>query len=216
MTLPTPERPGIPLRVLGQDGGTDERSDAARNRRLLLAAATALVAEHGVAALTMDGLARRAGVGKGTVFRRFGSRAGLMLALLDHSEQEFQAAYLSGPPPLGPDADPVERLVAFGRARLDLILIQGELLEAASTGRHYATNVYRSDVTHVSMLLRQAGAPGFPRLLAAMLLATIDVSLILHQVRVEQVPLPDIAAHWELLVRRVTGPTPMASGVTTP
>ena len=34
----------------------------------------------------MDALAAEAGVGKGTVFRRFESREGLMAALLDHSE----------------------------------------------------------------------------------------------------------------------------------
>ena len=63
-----------------------ERSDAARNRRALLDAATELFAESGPAALTMRGVAQRAGVGKATVSRRFGNRAGLMLALLDHSD----------------------------------------------------------------------------------------------------------------------------------
>ena len=60
-----------------------ERADAARNRRLLLAAAKNLIDNHGAAAVTMDAVAREAGVGKGTVFRRFGSRTGLMFALLD-------------------------------------------------------------------------------------------------------------------------------------
>ena len=50
----------------------------------------------------MDAVAAAAGVGKGTVFRRFESREGLMAALLNHSETEWQAAVISGPPPLGP------------------------------------------------------------------------------------------------------------------
>ena len=37
-----------------------ERADAARNRRLLLATARAMIAGHGAARLTMDGLAERA------------------------------------------------------------------------------------------------------------------------------------------------------------
>ena len=52
-----------------------ERADAARNRRHLLATARDMLAEQGVDKLTMDALAERAGLGKGTVYRRFGTRA---------------------------------------------------------------------------------------------------------------------------------------------
>ena len=45
-----------------------ERADAARNRRVLLATAREMLAEEGADKLTMDGLAERAGLGKGTVF----------------------------------------------------------------------------------------------------------------------------------------------------
>ena len=81
-----------------------ERSDAARNREALLAAAALLVEDHGVDAVTMDSVAAAAGVGKGTVFRRFDSREGLMAALLNRSETEWQGLVISGPPPLGPGA----------------------------------------------------------------------------------------------------------------
>ena len=94
-----------------------ERADAARNRVHLLATARQMLAEQGAARLTMDGLAERAGLGKGTVFRRFGTRAGIFQALLDDDEREFQQRVLSGPPPLGPGAAPLERLIAYGRAR---------------------------------------------------------------------------------------------------
>jgi len=40
---------------------------------------------------------RAAGVGKGTVFRRFGSRAGLMMVLLDEDERINQQAFMFGP-----------------------------------------------------------------------------------------------------------------------
>ena len=83
-----------------------ERADAARNRRLLLATAREIVAAEGADKLTMDGLAERAGLGKGTVFRRFRTRAGIFQALLDDDERDFQEQVLSGPPPLGPGAPP--------------------------------------------------------------------------------------------------------------
>jgi hypothetical protein len=53
-------------------------------------------AEQGVGKLTMDALAQRAGLGKGTVFRRFGTRAGIFQALLDDDERAFQEQVLSG------------------------------------------------------------------------------------------------------------------------
>src|SRR5215831_3327975 len=90
-----------------------ERGDAARNRVLLLDAARRLIAERGPDAVTTDDIAAAAGVGKGTLFRRFGSRAGLMMVLLDADERVSQQAFLFGPPPLGPDAPPMDRLVAF-------------------------------------------------------------------------------------------------------
>ena len=104
-----------PLPVSGQE--TQERGDAARNRELLLAAARKLIAERGPDAVTMDDIAAEAGVGKGTLFRRFGNRARVMLVLLDEDEQALQRAFLFGHPPLGPGAPPLDRLLAYGRAR---------------------------------------------------------------------------------------------------
>ena len=89
-----------------------ERGDAARNRALLLDAARKLIAERGAEAVSMDDVAAAAGVGKGTLFRRFGSRSGLMIVLLDEDEMIEQQAFMFGPPPLGPGAPPLERLLA--------------------------------------------------------------------------------------------------------
>src|ERR1700730_11968309 len=111
-----------------------ERADAARNRRLLLATARAMLAEHGADKLTMDGLAERAGLGKGTVFRRFGTRAGIFQALLDDDERFLQEQVLSGPPPLGPGAAPLERLMPHGQARVDFMLEHREIARATLDG----------------------------------------------------------------------------------
>ena len=83
------------LPIIGQPR---ERCDALRNRRRILAAAGEIVAAHGAEGLSMNALAVAAGVGKGTIFRRFGDREGLLLALLDEDTIELQNAFLSGPP----------------------------------------------------------------------------------------------------------------------
>src|SRR3954453_24235843 len=83
-----------------------ERADAARNRRRILAAAARLFEERGVERTSMEAIASEAGVGKGTLFRRFGDRAGLVHALLDERERAFQEALIRGDAPLGPGAPP--------------------------------------------------------------------------------------------------------------
>ncbi|MET8774630.1 helix-turn-helix domain-containing protein [Nocardia sp. NPDC050713] len=187
-----------------------ERADAARNRQLLLDAAQDLVREHGVDSLTMDELAKRAGVGKGTVFRRFGNRSGLMRALLDHSEQKYQGAFMFGPPPLGPGAPPVDRLVAFGRARILDIEVEGELYRAAEVSEaenRYTGRPYSLLKTHVAMLLRQAGTPGEIPLLADGLLAALAAPLVMYQLNVLRYDGKRIGDNWEAFVRRVVPAT---------
>jgi polyketide synthase 12 len=112
-----------------------ERADAVRNRQLLLATAREMLAADGVDKLTMDGLAERAGLGKGTVFRRFRTRAGIFQALLDDDERDFQEQVLSGPPPLGPGAPSLDRLIAYGRARIDFLIGHREIARATLDGR---------------------------------------------------------------------------------
>jgi AcrR family transcriptional regulator len=137
-----------------------ERADAARNRVAVLQAAARLFAEHGVAEVSMDQVAAAAGVGKGTVFRRFGDKAGLAVALLDAGERELQEAILHGPPPLGPGAGAAARLTAFAGAYLDYLLAHLELVrmsETAAPGARYRIGAYRFWHRHVATLL--GGAP---------------------------------------------------------
>ena len=139
----------------------------------MLAAAARLFAEHGVAAVSMDQVAAAAGVGKGTVFRRFGDKAGLAVALLDTRERELQEAILHGPPPLGPGAGPAERLAAFTGAYLGYLLGHLELVrmsETAAPGARYRIGAYRFWHRHVAILL--AGRPD-PEFAAHALLAAL-------------------------------------------
>lgn len=187
-----------------------ERRDAARNRRLLLGAALEIVSEHGVDAVTMDDLARRAGVGKGTVFRRFGSRTGLMQALLDHAQRDFQASYLSGPAPLGPGAPPLERLLAFGAARIRALEITGELRRAAAVDgfTHYRHATRQLELTHLTLLLSAVPAVRDPELTAYQLEAFLEAGLLLHLHRTAGMSLERIAEGWTGLVASVAGPFP--------
>lgn len=191
------------LPVVGED---TERCDAARNRRLLLDAATELVATLGADAVTMEAVATRAGVGKGTVFRRFGNRAGLMRALLDHTEKMLQSSFMFGQPPLGPGADPIDRLVAFGRARLEFVRVQGEVLRAAesSADARYSAPAHMVNFTHVLSLLRAAGVEGDLELLTYWLLTPLEATLVLHQYRDLGMTMDRLADGWEDLVRRAT------------
>ena len=188
-----------------------ERADASRNRELLLCTARRLVRDVGVAGLSMDALAAEAGLGKGTVFRRFGSRAGLFAALLDEYERDFQAACLSGPPPLGPGAEPVARLVAFGHERLRFLTDRGYLLREADAHLTRGANAPAAFARlHVRILLQAAGVEGDVEVLAFNLLAALEAPLAFH---VEQQPgtvaplSPQrLAAGWSDLVARVVRP----------
>ncbi|MDX6646530.1 MAG: hypothetical protein QOK40_2257, partial [Miltoncostaeaceae bacterium] len=97
--------PLIPIQDPSRGPG-QERADAARNRARALEAAARLFDEQGVENVSMDAIAEAACMGKGTLYRRFGDRAGLALALLDERERRLQESILRGPPPLGPGAPP--------------------------------------------------------------------------------------------------------------
>jgi AcrR family transcriptional regulator len=181
-----------------------ERADAARNRATILAAAEALVAEHGAQCVTMDQVARAAGVGKGTLFRHFGDRCGLMRALLDERERGLQEGFIRGPAPLGPGAPPRERLVAFGERMLEHIEIQGDLLVAAENGapgerlRH---NVYAAYRAHVTALLGESGYAGEIGYLADVLLGALVSELVLFQRRDLGLSQAELKRSWSELVR---------------
>ncbi len=193
-----------PLPLLSEPA--PERADAARNREALLEAANDLIARCGVASVTTDAVAEKAGVGKGTVFRRFGSREGLMASVLDHSEREWQAAVISGPPPLGPGAPPMERLLAFGESRIRANLLHAQLIEAAGRAaiRNYATISFAA--MHLRYLLGELGVEGDLGYLAIALMAPMEFAILHQQVEVEGMPVEGVVAAWADLARRIVGP----------
>jgi AcrR family transcriptional regulator len=201
--LPVAAERGLP--VLG--GNVCERVDAARNRQRILAAAERLIAQRGVETVSMEAIAEEAGVGKGTLFRRFGDRNGLMHALLDSRERELQDELIRGEPPVGPGAPPIERLVAFGRRLLEHLEANGDLLFAAEFGPgvRFRAPVYAFYRAHVASLLREAECSVDPDYLADALLALLAADFHLYMRRVRELPMDRLAAGYEAMVRQLTG-----------
>jgi AcrR family transcriptional regulator len=191
-----------------------ERADAARNRLHLLATARDMLAEQGSDRLTMDGLAERAGLGKGTVFRRFGTRAGIFQALLDDDERGFQQQVLSGPPPLGPGAPPLERLIAYGRARAGFMIARREIARAALDGSQPVPVGPRAPMSqvHIGMLLGQLNLGGIDLgMVTIQLAAALDGPVLLYLSSAELTDAVDefgerIGQAWHDLVERVCRP----------
>lgn len=136
------------------------RADAARNQEKVLAAAARLFATRGAPDVTMDDIAKAAGVGRGTLYRRFPDRASIAVALLDAHERDLQYRLMHGPPPLGPGASPVERLTAFYDAMLDLLNDHVHLVLGTEVGAsRFATGAYGFWRAHVRSLLESFPDP---------------------------------------------------------
>ncbi len=170
----------------GQTHKARERADAARNRAAILAAAERLLSEHGAEHVSIERVAQAAGVGKATVFHRFGSRAGLMRALAMERLGALQEAMRAGPPPLGPGAPPRDRLIAFFDAILEVATRNAALMAAyehAETGERQEGLLYQVWHQHVSSLIAQARPDLDAELLGHLLLGSLHSDLVLHLLR---------------------------------
>ncbi len=160
------------------------RADAARNREKILEAAAQLAAEHGPERLVMDDVAAAAGVGVGTIYRRFGDRAGLAHALLDRAERQFQAGFMQGPPPLGPGAPAGVRLRAFLHAYVDRLAVEAQLLLIAETNTpmaRFTNGAYALHHAHLAELVAAVRPDADAVYLADALLAPLAAAVLLHQ-----------------------------------
>lgn len=180
------------------------RADAARNRDKVLAAAEKLFREHGPTCVSMDAVAAEAGVGKGTLFRGFGDRAGLVLALLQEHERRLQEDLIRGPAPLGPGAPPIERLIAFGERLLKHLAQHGELI-AAAEGRldRYRSGPFMVYRAHVALLVGEAAPDADWEYLTDTLLASLNASHVRYMRRARQMSEERLAAGWADVVRRL-------------
>jgi len=178
-----------------------ERADAARNRARVLAAAERLFSERGGRGVTMEQIAAAAGVGKGTLYRRYPDLSAIAVALLDEHERALQERLLRGDPPLGPGAPPGERLAAFYRAMVDLLERHGHLALAAETGaKRFGTGAYGAWALHVRLLVEEAGLADHEGLTDA-LLAAVAPEVFARQ-RASGLTAEQIARDLSVLARR--------------
>ncbi|GAA2567074.1 TetR/AcrR family transcriptional regulator [Winogradskya consettensis] len=165
------------------------RADALRNRSAILLATEDLLTRLRPEQISMEQVAAAAGVGKGTVFHRFGSRMGLMIALMQERAMALGDSVSSGPPPLGPGAEPEERLLAFLDAVVAVVARNKGLLAALG---HAVTTAHRLDPddreahpvygfwhAHIAGLLTEARPDLDTALLADLLLAPLSSDAIL-------------------------------------
>lgn len=87
-----------------------ERRDARANRRRLLDAARAALAEHGPG-VSVNEVARAAGVGVGTLYRKYPTKADLLLALLLEIHDELSAAIAERTAGAGDSIDELRGLI---------------------------------------------------------------------------------------------------------
>jgi AcrR family transcriptional regulator len=180
-----------------------ERADARRNRERILCATARLIERVGIDNFSMDDVAAEAGVGKGTLYRRFGDRSSLLRALISEPEQAFQDSCIRGQAPLGPGAPPAERLHAFGEGLLRFLdrhavyVKAGELLGG---DKRYGHPVYAFYHTHMSLLLREAlGDTPHLEYFVDALLGPLSAELILYQRDLRGMSLDEICAGWHAL-----------------
>jgi AcrR family transcriptional regulator len=186
-------------------GARRERADAAANRVRILEAAVRVLAERGAEGTSVDAVACEAGVGKGTIFRRFGDRSGLFQALMDEHLRAFQDAFMSGPPPLGPGASAEDRLAAFLDGLLDLQDDQLELTLALERDRRgVPIGGYLALSLHLESLIRELSAALDARVTAQLLLNALNVNVVRYLRRDAGVSLATLKASVRPLVAGLT------------
>jgi len=188
------DRRGLPvLREAGFGGAPgEERSDAVESRCKILAAARELFEERGVDAVSMHEVGRAAGVGQGTLYRRFGHKGALCSALLGEEILVFHEealARLEEGPGLEGLGWFLGRLADFNEQNAPLL---GAIRDAAGGERRvemYRNPFYAWLRATVKALLDRAAEEGeIPRsidleYLADVLLAALNIDLYLYQRR---------------------------------
>ncbi len=206
---------GWSLDHLGRPSGREaERSDAARNRRVILGTARTLFEERGVTRVTMEEVARAAGVGKGTLYRRFAHKGFLCQALLDEptrrlQEQTLEVLRAAETPALEKLDAFLDALVAFTAENLDLLYGGNEPLCGADRLERFSHPAYDWRRSTVLGLLRTAVREGDVdggldlEYLASALLAPLDVDFFFYQHRLQGLSVERISSGVRALVPRV-------------
>ncbi len=185
--------PVLEAAALG-DAAREERRDAAGSRRKILGAARKLFRSRGVDAVSMHEVGRAAGVGQGTLYRRFEHKGVLCSALLaehieDFYEETWERVEAEERPALARLAWFLDRLAGFNERNADLL---GAIRDAAGGERRvemYRNPFYGWLRATVTALLRRAEEGGEIRpdldleCMPDVLLAALNIDLYLYQRR---------------------------------
>ena len=174
--------------------GRRERRDAAENRQRILKAAAQLFVERGVEAVTMDEVALAAGVGKGTLYRRYPDKGQLVMALMDVCVQNLKDEIAARLDPERVGAEPslnlldavLTHLVAWTEQHTVWLGVLSDQAAGARRGALHCGPLYKWMHTVVVDLLQQAVARGEAEPMDAVytadaFLASLDVNLYLFQ-----------------------------------
>jgi AcrR family transcriptional regulator len=172
-----------------------ERRDAAEHRQRVLAAAACLFAARGVQAVTMDEIARAAGVGKGTLYRRYAHKGLLCLALMESCWHHFQEDAVAELARTAACHAPLAQLTLFLGRLVDWIEQHVDWLDVIADaaperpGGACRGPIFQWQHRVVAGLLAQASTQGEaavedPVYTADVLLAALDVHLYAYQRRV--------------------------------
>ncbi|MFJ4840190.1 TetR/AcrR family transcriptional regulator [Streptomyces sp. NPDC088746] len=183
------------------------RKDAARNRQAVLAAADALFARgESPEGVTLAAIAAAAGVGKGTLFRAFGDRPGLLRALYEARLEPVREAVEAGPPPLGPATPPQQRVPALLDTLLCFKLDNRSLmlaLEESGSGSPYQADHYEHWHGLLDSMLGQLPGLADSDFTAHALLAATRADLVEHLAGHECVPREGMRAQLANFTARV-------------
>jgi AcrR family transcriptional regulator len=186
--------------------GRVERRDAAENRVRILLVARQLFAERGVAAVNMADIALAAGVGKGTLYRRFANKGELCFALMDDHLSKFQNEMLAQMQKMTLDGGSkleqlsifLMALVHFTEEHVPLLCEVQQLMLLQFVGQNLQLPHFWQYMT-IQGLLEAADAAGeFPR--------GLDISLLADTL------LAPLSADFYRFLRQVRGFTPEQIG----
>jgi AcrR family transcriptional regulator len=135
------------------------RADARRNRDKLIAAAKELFAEAGTD-VSLDAVARRAGVGAGTLYRHFPTRDALVEAAYRSEVAELSAAaddLLATRPPDVALAEWMDRFVAYAAAKRGM---RAALQSVVASGSDLFADARRQNLETIATLLAAGAEAG--------------------------------------------------------
>ncbi|MCO5972606.1 TetR/AcrR family transcriptional regulator [Actinoallomurus soli] len=192
------------------------RKDAVRNRMAVLAAADTLFARcESPEDVTMADVAAAAGVGKGTLFRAFGDRTGLIRALYEARLEPIMDAVETGPPPLGPPTPPLQRIPALLDAFLCFKLDNRRLalaLEETGSASPYQAEHYERWHSLLQAMLEQIPGLTDSDFTAHALLAATRADLVEHLAGQACVPRERMRAQLASFITRVLDPRSSQKG----